>query len=120
MFKIAEVIAKKEKALGLVTGESLGQVASQTLENIQVINEAASLPVFRPLIGMDKEEIINLAKKINTYEISILPHEDCCSRFIPKHPATKADLALVKKEEKRINLKTLIDQALKQAEIVNF
>ena len=120
MFKIAEVIAKKEKALGLVTGESLGQVASQTLENIQVINEAVSLPVFRPLIGMDKEEIINLAKKINTYEISILPHEDCCSRFIPKHPATKADLALVKKEEKRINLKTLIDQALKQAEIVNF
>lgn len=118
MFKIAEVIAKKEKALGLVTGESLGQVASQTLENVQVINEAVSLPVFRPLIGMDKEEIINLAKKINTYEISILPHEDCCSRFIPKHPATKADLEEIKKEEKKLASRQLISKAIKESEVL--
>jgi thiamine biosynthesis protein ThiI len=118
MFKIAEKIAQKENALGLVTGESLGQVASQTLENIKAIDEAVDLPVFRPLIGMDKEEIIQLAKKIGTYEISILPHEDCCARFLPKHPETKANLEDIKKEEKGLNLKLLIQKAFKETKVL--
>jgi len=117
MFKIAETIAKKEGAHALVTGESLGQVASQTLENMGVIEEAVKMPVFRPLIGKDKEEIIQIAKKIGTYEISILPHEDCCSRFIPKHPETKAKISDIKKEEKKIEIKTLIRESIKNAEI---
>jgi len=119
MFKIAEMIAKKEKAQALVTGESLGQVASQTLENIRVIDEAVKLPVFRPLIGKDKEEIIQIAKKIGTYEISILPHEDCCARFIPKHPETKARLEEIKKEEKKLELKKLIAQAIKNTGLIS-
>ena len=117
MFKIAETIAKKEGAHALVTGESLGQVASQTLENMGVIEEAVKMPVFRPLIGKDKEEIIQIAKKIGTYEISILPHEDCCARFIPKHPETKAKIGDIKKEEKKLEIKTLIQEGIKNAEI---
>ncbi|MCD5396293.1 MAG: tRNA 4-thiouridine(8) synthase ThiI [Candidatus Pacebacteria bacterium] len=120
MFKIAQFIAKKENAKGLVSGESLGQVASQTLENILAIDEAVSLPVFRPLVGMNKEEIINLAKEIGTYDISILPHEDCCARFIPKHPETKADLKKIKQEEKKFNLRNLIQKTQKRVEIVVF
>lgn len=117
MFKISEIIAEKEKALALVTGDSLSQVASQTLENIRTIDEATKLPVFRPLIGMDKNEIINLAKKIGTYEISIIAHQDCCSRFMPKNPETKSDLKKVKFAEKKLKLKKLIKEAIKKTEI---
>lgn len=117
MLRIAEQLAKKEKAQVLVTGESIGQVASQTLENIKVIEEAIELPVLRPLIGQDKEEIIALAKKIGTYDISILPHGDCCSRFLPKHPETKAKISEVRKAEKNLNTERLVEVAIKETKI---
>ncbi len=100
MFKLGEIIAKKENAKGFVTGDSLSQVASQTLENIGVIYNSANLPIFSPLIGMNKQEIIDLAVKIETYETSILPYQDCCSFLIAKHPETKAKLEdIIKQEE---------------------
>ena len=112
MFRIAEEIAKTEKAKALVTGESLGQVASQTLENLGVIEEAVGLPVLRPLVGEDKKETIDSAKSIGTFEISILPDQDCCSRFLPKHPETRADLKAVKAAEKTLNLWRLLRKAI--------
>ena len=117
MFRISEEIAKEEKAKALVTGESIGQVASQTIENISVISEITDLPILRPLIAQDKEEIIKKAKEIGTYELSIMPHQDCCARFLPKHPATKADLMKVKAEEANLDVKKLIEQAIKNTEI---
>ncbi|MBZ9572864.1 tRNA 4-thiouridine(8) synthase ThiI [Patescibacteria group bacterium] len=118
MFRIAEVLAKKEKAKALITGESVGQVASQTLENIGVIETAVDLPVLRPLIGMDKEDIIKKAKEIGTFDTSILPAEDCCQRFLPKHPETKAGLREVKKEEEKLEVDNLIKEAIKKAKVV--
>lgn len=118
MFKIAQEIARKEKALGIFTGESIGQVASQTLENIRVIEDAVDLPIYRPLIGQDKEEIIQKAKEINTFEISILPDQDCCSRFVPAHPETKAKLEEVIKGEKRLNIQKMIKEAIKGSSLV--
>jgi len=112
MLQIAEEIAKKERALGVFTGENLGQVASQTLENIKVIEAVTSLPIFRPLISNDKEEIIKKAKEIGTFEISILPHQDCCSRFLPKHPETKARLEEVLMAEKKLNINKLINNTI--------
>jgi len=117
MVRIAEKIAQKEKAKALITGDSIGQVASQTLENLGVIQEAVNLPIIRPLACLDKEEIIQKAKEIGTYEISILPHQDCCARFLPKHPETKANLEKVKKAEKKLNIKKLIEGALKNTKI---
>lgn len=114
MLRIAQEIAKKEKALVLVTGESVGQVASQTLENIRVIEEVSAIPVLRPVIGQDKEEIIQMAKKIGTFNTSILPDQDCCSRFLPKHPETRARLKEVKKAEEKIDCEKLIQEAIKQ------
>jgi thiamine biosynthesis protein ThiI len=90
MLRIAEAIARKEKAKALVTGESLGQVASQTLDNMAVIQQAARMPILRPLVGMDKQEIIDQARRIGTFDISSIPDQDCCQLFVPKHPATKA------------------------------
>ncbi len=116
MFRIAEILAKKEKAKVLITGESVGQVASQTLENIAVITRAISLPIFRPLICQDKQDIIEKAKEIGTYDISILPHQDCCSRFLPKRPATKANLTEVRKEENKLDIKKLIAKAIEKVE----
>jgi len=112
MFRIAEEIAKKENpaAAGLVTGESLGQVASQTLENISVIEKAVELSVLRPLIGMCKEDIIKIAREIETYEISIRLDQDCCQLFIPKHPVTKSDEKTVKEIESKLDIKKLIDK----------
>jgi len=120
MFRIAEKICEKEKAQALITGDAIGQVASQTLENIKTINEACSIPVLRPLIGFDKEEIINKAKEIGTYEISIIPHCDTCTRFMPKHPATKANIEIVKKIEKNLtpNVDKLVENVLKKVEIL--
>jgi thiamine biosynthesis protein ThiI len=104
MFKIAEKIAKKENAKGFATGDSLSQVASQTLENIGVIYNSANLPVFSPLIGMNKQEIIDLATKIKTYETSILPYQDCCSFLIAKHPETKSKLDEILKQEENLEI----------------
>lgn len=118
MLKIAEELARRENCLALVTGDSLGQVASQTLENIHAVNEAATLPVFRPLIGTDKEEIIQKAQEIGTYEISILPHDDCCTRLMPAHPETRARLAEVLEAEKALDIPALIKQALAKTEVV--
>ena len=102
MNRIAEKIAKKEKAKAIITGDSLGQVASQTLENMEVIDEATELQVLRPLLCYNKEEIVLLAKKIGTYEISIKEYQDCCSFMVAKHPITKAKIEIVKEIEKPV------------------
>lgn len=120
MLRIAEAVAHQEHALALVTGESLGQVASQTLENISVIQEVASLPVLRPLIGMDKEEIIQQAQQIDTYEISIVPDQDCCQLFVPKHPAVRCTLDEVKRAETRLDPHGLVKLALERMERVEY
>ncbi len=113
MTKIANEIASMEKAKAVVTGDSIGQVASQTLENIHCIYDASDLPVLSPLIGMDKREIIDMAKKIGTYEISIKPYDDCCSFMVAKHPATKASLDKIKEMEKKIifDIEEIIEKA---------
>ena len=120
MLRIAEIIAKKENASALLTGGNLGQVASQTIENIRETEAAINLPVFRPLIGFDKQEIIKIAKKINTLEISNQPDQDCCSRFVPKHPETRASIGQAKKAEKELNIEKLVTSSLKNKEIKNF
>ncbi len=120
MVRIAEAIARKVNASALITGDSLGQVASQTLENMAVIEDAIQMPLLRPLIGFDKLEIINKAREINTYNISILPDQDCCSLFTPKHPATKAKLKDVLVEEEKLNVKELVQTALDSAVIETF
>ncbi|MCD6331223.1 MAG: tRNA 4-thiouridine(8) synthase ThiI [Thermoplasmata archaeon] len=113
MAKIANELARIEKAKAIVTGDSLGQVASQTLENLLCIYDASSLPVLSPLIGFDKKEIVEMAKKIGTYEISIKPYEDCCTFMVAKHPATKAKLEEIKEMESRvkIDLEKIIERA---------
>ena len=118
MVRIAEAIAKQEKAKALVTGESVGQVASQTLENIAAINDAITIPVLRPLIGDDKNEIIEKAKRIDTYETSIIPHDDCCSLFVPRHPVTKANISVTRSEEGKLDIQKLIDEAITKTEII--
>ncbi|MCK4592162.1 tRNA 4-thiouridine(8) synthase ThiI [Candidatus Parcubacteria bacterium] len=112
MFELAEMIAKKEKAKGFVTGDSLSQVASQTLDNIGVIYNSANLPIFPPLIGMNKQEIIDLAVKIKTYEISILPYQDCCSFLIAKHPETKAKLRDIIKQEENLKIDEIAERIM--------
>ncbi|MCS7228686.1 MAG: tRNA uracil 4-sulfurtransferase ThiI [Candidatus Kryptonium sp.] len=119
MIKIAENIAEKEGAEALVTGESLGQVASQTLRNIRVINQIATLPVLRPLIGIDKEEIIQKAREIGTYEISSQPYDDCCSFLTGRHPETWANLNDIFEVEKKFNWDELVKMSLENAEIEN-
>ncbi|MFA5536371.1 MAG: tRNA uracil 4-sulfurtransferase ThiI [Bacillota bacterium] len=119
MFRLAEIIAKEEKALALVTGENLGQVASQTLESMAAINEVTKLPVLRPLITMDKLEIIDLARKIGSYEISIRPYEDCCTLFLPRYPAIKPNLAKVQKAEEALDISGLIKESLVKTQVVD-
>ena len=113
MMRIAEHFANETKSLALVTGESIGQVASQTMQSLAATNEVCSMPVFRPLIGFDKQEIIDVAEKIDTYETSILPFEDCCTIFVAKHPVTKPNINRIKKSEER--LKDTIDELMKTA-----
>jgi tRNA uracil 4-sulfurtransferase len=108
MLRIAEAIARKEKAKALLTGESLGQVASQTLDNMVVVQQAARLPVLRPLVGMDKQEIIDQARRIGSFDISSIPDQDCCQLFVPKHPATKARFADVEQDETRFEVNELV------------
>ncbi|OQX19984.1 MAG: tRNA 4-thiouridine(8) synthase ThiI [Candidatus Altiarchaeales archaeon A3] len=118
MLRIAEKISEMENGQAIITGDAIGQVASQTLENINTINEACNIPVLRPLITYDKEEIINKAKEIGTYEISILPHCDTCTRFMPKHPATKAKIEIVKKIEENLDVDKMVNDALNKMEII--
>ena len=113
MMKIAEMIAEESECQGLITGESIGQVASQTTHSLLVTNEVCKLPVFRPLIGFDKEDIVAISKKIDTYETSIQPYEDCCTIFVAKHPVTKPNLNIIKKHEE--NLSEKIDEMVKEA-----
>lgn len=115
MLRIAEAIARKEKGKALVTGESLGQVASQTLDNMAIIQQAARLPILRPLVGMDKQEIIDQARRIGTFEISTIPDQDCCQLFVPKHPATKARLAEVEADETKFDVKELLRYGVENA-----
>lgn len=120
MMRIAERIAKNKGCGAIITGESLGQVASQTMESITVTNSVVSLPVFRPLIGMDKTEIIDVAKTIDTFETSILPYEDCCTVFLPKFPVIKPKLEVIEKAESKLNIDELIEKAIENVEIISF
>ena len=113
MMKIAEEIGKKTGCLGLITGESIGQVASQTVQSLAATNEVCTMPVFRPVIGFDKQEIVDISLKINTYETSIQPYEDCCTIFVAKHPVTKPNINAIKKSEQ--NLKERIDEMMETA-----
>jgi len=119
MVRVAEAIANKYGINALGSGENLAQVSSQTLENIAVISKAASLPILRPLLTYEKNETVNLAKQIGTFEISTQPYKDCCSLFIAKHPVTKAHLKIVESIENRLNLKDAIMESLEKVEIVN-
>jgi len=118
MMRIAEQIARKENYGALVTGDSLGQVASQTLENIGVISQATIIPIFRPLIGTNKEDIIDAARQIGTYEISARPYDDCCSLFLPEHPETRAKLEVILEIEKKLDEDKLISEAVGGIEVV--
>ncbi|SFR68648.1 tRNA uracil 4-sulfurtransferase ThiI [Anaeromicropila populeti] len=113
MMKIAESLALESDCLGLITGESIGQVASQTMQSLLATNEVCTLPVYRPLIGFDKQEIVNVSEKINTYETSILPYEDCCTIFVAKHPVTKPNLKVIKRSER--NLEEKIEELIQVA-----
>jgi thiamine biosynthesis protein ThiI len=115
MVRIADRIARRHGAGALVTGEVVGQVASQTLENLAVIASATSLPILRPLVGMDKEEIVQQAQRIGTYEISIVPDQDCCQLFTPKHPATKATPESVEEAERELPLEELVEGAVRES-----
>lgn len=113
MMRIAEHFAKEDGCLGLVTGESIGQVASQTMQSLAATNEVCTIPVYRPLIGFDKQEIVEVSERIGTYETSILPYEDCCTIFVAKHPVTKPNLNVIKKSE--LKLSEVIDDLMKEA-----
>ena len=115
MMRIAQELAQREDCGALITGESLGQVASQTMQAIACTDCTADMPVFRPLIGMDKTEIVGIARRIGTFDISIEPYEDCCTIFTPKHPRTKPNLAIVEKEEAKLVVQDLIDACVQGA-----
>lgn len=121
MMRIAEKIAVDNDCLALVTGESIGQVASQTMQSLAVTNEVCTLPVFRPLIGFDKQEIIDVSEKIDTFETSILPYEDCCTIFVAKHPVTKPELKAIKKSEEKLRdcIDDLLAKAFETDEVIN-
>ena len=116
MMKIAERIARETGSLALITGESIGQVASQTIESLCVTDDAVTMPVFRPLIGFDKEEIIEKAQRIGTFETSILPYEDCCTVFVPKHPVTKPKIDKLRESEASVDFEPMIVEAIAKTE----
>ncbi len=118
MLRIASALARRTGAQVLVTGESLGQVASQTLENMMVIEQAAGRPILRPLIGMDKNEIINEARRLGTFETSILPDQDCCSLFVPPHPETHARADEIAAAEAMFDLQRMVEDATQRTELV--
>ncbi|MCF2555234.1 tRNA uracil 4-sulfurtransferase ThiI [Faecalicatena contorta] len=113
MMRIAEHFAKEDGCLGLITGESIGQVASQTMQSLAATNDACTMPVYRPVIGFDKQDIVDISEKIGTYETSIQPFEDCCTIFVAKHPVTKPNIEVIRRSEERLNEK--IDELMKQA-----
>ena len=120
MMKIAEEFAKKDGGMALVTGESIGQVASQTIHSLAATNEVCTMPVFRPVIGFDKQEIVDVALKINTYETSILPYEDCCTIFVAKHPVTKPNIQVIKRSEEKLQdkIEDMLREAVETAETI--
>ena len=118
MMRIASRIAEKEGARALITGESIGQVASQTIEALCCTDAVVPMPVFRPLIGNDKIEIIHIAEKIGTYETSCLPYEDCCTVFTPRHPATHPKLENVERAEQGLDIESLVQAAVDGAELI--
>lgn len=120
MMRIAEEIAKKNGCLGLITGESIGQVASQTMQSLMATNDVCTIPVYRPLIGFDKQEIIEVSEKIDTYETSIQPYEDCCTIFVAKHPVTKPNLNVIRIHERNLDEKidALVKTALETDEVI--
>ena len=120
MMQISERIAVSCGAQALITGESIGQVASQTIESLTVTNDAVSMPVFRPLIGFDKEEIVRLSRKIGTFELSTLPYEDCCTVFTPRHPRTRPRIDAVEEAEAVLDIEGLVAEAMAGIERVRF
>ena len=120
MMKIAERIAKDTGSLALITGESIGQVASQTVHSLAATNEVCTMPVFRPVIGFDKQEIVDISHKINTYETSIQPYEDCCTIFVAKHPVTKPNINVIKKSEMKLaeKIDAMLEEAIQTAEVI--
>ncbi len=120
MMRIAQHIAQETGSLGLITGESIGQVASQTMQSLMATNDVCTMPVYRPLIGFDKEDIVDVSKKIDTYETSILPFEDCCTIFVAKHPVTKPNLKVIRIHEKNLeeNIEALVQKALETDEVI--
>lgn len=120
MMRIAQTIAEKSGSLGLITGESIGQVASQTMQSLMATNDVCTMPVYRPLIGMDKQEIVEISEKIDTYETSILPYEDCCTIFVAKHPVTKPNLNVIRIHENNLEerIEELVQTALETEEVV--
>ncbi len=120
MMRIAEHIAKETECLGLITGESIGQVASQTMASLAATNEVCTMPVYRPLIGFDKMEIVDIAERIDSYETSILPYEDCCTIFVAKHPVTKPNLNIIKRHEQNLQegIEQLVEKALATDEVI--
>lgn len=120
MMRIAEHFADETGCLGLITGESIGQVASQTMHSLLCTNEVCFLPVFRPLIGMDKQEIVEISERIGTYETSILPYEDCCTTFVAKHPVTKPNLKVIKRSEQclREKIDEMMEEAIRTTEVL--
>ncbi len=119
MMRIAQRIAEKEDSKALITGESLGQVASQTLNALACTDAVVEMPVFRPLIGLDKDEIIKVSRKIDTFDISIEPYEDCCTVFTPKHPKTKPQISVLENAEKALDVEALIERAIENTTIKN-
>jgi len=119
MVRVAEEIANQHGIKALGSGENLAQVSSQTLENMAIISKATSLPIFRPLLTYEKSEIVELAKRIGTFQVSIMPYKDCCTLFLTKHPITKANPKLVETFEKRMNLKLAINESLEKTEVIN-
>ena len=120
MMRIAEEFARRDGCLGLVTGESIGQVASQTMQSLAATNDVCTMPVYRPLIGFDKQDIVDVAEKIDTYETSILPFEDCCTIFVAKHPVTKPNIEVIRRSEENLaeKIDELMQTALDTAEII--
>ena len=120
MYKIAEKLAKQNGALGLVTGESIGQVSSQTMQSLMVIDENTDMPVYRPVIAFDKQEIVDISLKIDTYDISTQPYEDCCTTFVAKHPVTKPNLNVIKHSELKLaeKIDEMIEEAVRTVEVI--
>jgi thiamine biosynthesis protein ThiI len=118
MIRIAELIARQHKAQALVTGEALSQVASQTLSNLATIEAASTMTILRPLIGMDKQEIVDEAKTIGTYDIAIEPHDDCCSFFMPRNPVTKTTISEVERIEQKLDVEGLVNLGLESCEVL--